>query len=126
MATARIEAGFVAEAALSKATEIESVCAAWRAEQIAKVQRHPKIAGPFWRRTITVLSAEEAKAEYERLCGIHGTKQWWDEMDEPSHGLRTSRRIHRLALTAVTDGDGYVTLDADEVRLLGLSAKAAA
>lgn len=124
MANARIAAGLVLTAGQTKHAEITQACAAWRDAQIAKVQGEPKIEGAFWRRTITTLTRDQAEAEYDRLVKQIYSPQWWAEIGKPGAGIGFSLTVQELARAALDTGDGFVTLDADEVRFLGLGAAA--
>lgn len=122
MATARIAAGLVKAAADTKRGQVEYAVKQWRAAQVANVKAEPKIEGPFWRRTITHLTQEQAETEYDRLVGILATRQYWDDRYYRPRGIDRANHLAALATAALTSGDGYVTLDADEVRFLGLEA----
>lgn len=120
MATAKIAAGLVLTAGSAKQVEIEERCALWLDGQIAKVQAEPEITGPFWRRTITHLTLEQATEKYHEWVQIPHTRQWWDEIEKPNAGLGFAKKVQQLAREAMSSGDGFVILDADEVRFLGL------
>lgn len=124
MATARIAAGLVLTAATARQATIEAACAMWLEGEIEKVRKEPKVEGPFWRRTITYLTTEQAADEYRRLVAIPRTSQWWGETNKPNAGLGVAKKVQQLARAALSSGDGLVTLDADEVRFLGLEAAA--
>lgn len=124
MATANIDAGLVLDFCVKKHAEIVLDQRNWRAEQIAKVQAEPKITGRFWRRVITHLNAEQAEAEYDRLVKFKYTKQWWDAYGRGSGSLIFINRVQQLARVSIESGDGFVTLDDKESRLLGLGVAA--
>lgn len=123
MASARIAAGLVKAAATAKHAEIDAKVERWRADQIAKVQLETKAEGPFWARRYSVRTPAEAEAEYDRRASCSDTEEFWDSFGRPARGLEKSRSIVAAATAALTSGDGYVTLDADEVRFLGLEGK---
>lgn len=122
MATARIAAGLVNAAAVTKQEAIEAMVEAGRLADIEEIRQEPIVSGPFWNRTVKVRSAADAEAEYAERLGFGRTTVWWRSVSR-NKGLCKAREIAGLANAALTSGDGYVTLDADEVRFLGLEGK---
>lgn len=122
MATARIAAGLVKAAADTKQEAIEAKVAAGRLADIEEIRQEPIISGPFWNRTVQVRSAAEAEAKYDERIEFGRTTVWWRSLSR-KEGLGRARAIAALATAALTSGDGYVTLDADEVQFLGLEGK---
>jgi hypothetical protein len=134
MASARIDAAAVYRAAEAKWAEAETERAAAKDAWFTQRLREPVQRWALWWKRDHYRTQAELEAEY-----VHTSEIQWvsEEYENESKFWRTQGKAERLrdiakaALTRGTlhggigygSGDGYVTLDADEVRFLGLEGK---
>lgn len=128
MATARIEAGVVLQAAERRCKQTAEAVSYAKDKWFERRLQEPEKRGwLWWRRPITLAELEREYVRVERPgCATHEKiveghlwplqRQAWELRD-----------LAKAALTgdsySKVKGDGFVTLDADEVRFLGLEAQ---
>lgn len=120
MATTEILAEVVLKAALQRLADVELRIKEWRHTQIMNVKAEPKVEGPFWRRTVTWLTYEQAEERWGTLRKVYATRQYWDNFHRPK-GVDRASDLIRIARAAIQDGErAVVTLSEDEIKFLGL------